>query len=255
MRRPTVPPPDRNGCTISSAPRGRGGAKQSPRAAARAQEWLAAGLAMIAGYVDGYGIITYGTYLSFMSGNTTMTGYKIGEGQLAAAAALSAVAIACFVAGSFTGTLLGQALARRMRRLVFGAVAAALALVVVLATAGFVDAGAHIAVVSFAMGAMNTALTYVGAEAVSVTFVTGTLSRLGAHLALVVKRAPVANRQGPWDSHARRALLLVGIWAGFVGGAMLAGAATPRLGAWVLLLPIVALSILAAIGPTERGAP
>jgi hypothetical protein len=26
---------------------------------------------MIAGFVDAYGIVTYGTYLSFMSGNTT----------------------------------------------------------------------------------------------------------------------------------------------------------------------------------------
>jgi Protein of unknown function (DUF1275) len=43
---------------------------------AELKEWLAVGLAMIAGFVDAYGIITYNTYLSFMSGNTTQTGYK-----------------------------------------------------------------------------------------------------------------------------------------------------------------------------------
>jgi hypothetical protein len=44
--------------------------------AAERQEWLAAGLAMIAGFLDAYGMITYNTYLSFMSGNTTQTGYR-----------------------------------------------------------------------------------------------------------------------------------------------------------------------------------
>ena len=47
-------------------------------ASAGASPWhaerLAAGLAMIAGYIDAYGLIRYQTYLSFMSGNTTQTG-------------------------------------------------------------------------------------------------------------------------------------------------------------------------------------
>ena len=48
---------------------------RSQRSAAQRQERLAAGLAMVAGFVDAYGIITYGVYVSFMSGNTTQTGY------------------------------------------------------------------------------------------------------------------------------------------------------------------------------------
>jgi len=43
---------------------------------AEVQEWLAVSLAMIAGFLDAYGTITYNTYLSFMSGNTTQTGYR-----------------------------------------------------------------------------------------------------------------------------------------------------------------------------------
>jgi uncharacterized membrane protein YoaK (UPF0700 family) len=46
------------------------------------------------------------------------------------------------------------------------------------------------------MGAMNTALSRVGSQSVSLTFVTGTLSRLGMHLALAVKRAPLLESQG-----------------------------------------------------------
>jgi len=57
----------------------------SAQVSAWAQKRLAAGLAMIAGYVDAYGYITFKTYLSFMSGNTTQTGSQIGQGDLAAA--------------------------------------------------------------------------------------------------------------------------------------------------------------------------
>ena len=69
---------------------------------------------------------------------------------------------------------------------------------------------------------------------VSLTFVTGTLSRVGSHLALAVRRAPLTDSQGPWDTHLRRALILARVWAGFIAGAIFAGAATPRFGAWVL---------------------
>ena len=80
----------------------------------------------------------------------------------------------------------------------------------------------------------------------SLTFVTGTLSRIGVELALAVRRAPLPNSQGSWDTHLRRARRLAGIWAGFLTGALLSGAATPRLGVWVLLFPMLILSALAA---------
>jgi uncharacterized membrane protein YoaK (UPF0700 family) len=41
----------------------------------------------------------------------------------------------------------------------------------------------EIAMLSLVMGMMNPALSKVGAESVSLTFVTGTLSRIGGHLA------------------------------------------------------------------------
>jgi uncharacterized membrane protein YoaK (UPF0700 family) len=70
------------------------------RVRARNEEWLAARLAMVAGFVDAYGIITYGVYLSFMSGNTTQTGYQTAEGAFGPAS-LSALAILFFVGGAF----------------------------------------------------------------------------------------------------------------------------------------------------------
>src|ERR1700727_104037 len=101
------------------------------RAQARNEEWLAAHLAMVAGFVDAYGIITYGVYLSFMSGNTTQTGYQTAEGAFGPAS-LSALAILFFVVGSFAATLLAQVTERHARRLVYGVVAVALAAIVSL---------------------------------------------------------------------------------------------------------------------------
>jgi uncharacterized membrane protein YoaK (UPF0700 family) len=95
------------------------------------------------------------------------------------------------------------------------------------------------------MGLMNNTLSRVGAEAVSLTFVTGTLNRLGSHLALAVKRAVPEDAEGSWDTHLRRATLLARIWAGFLIGAVLCGAATRYCGEWVLLPPAVVLLALA----------
>jgi uncharacterized membrane protein YoaK (UPF0700 family) len=66
------------------------------RSSANYQERLATGLAMLAGFVDAYGIITYNTYLSFMSGNTTQTGYRAGQRDFALAVP-SALAIVFFL--------------------------------------------------------------------------------------------------------------------------------------------------------------
>src|SRR5277367_5823176 len=213
---------------------------RAKRARVRNAELLAAALALIAGFIDAYGMISYGVFVSFMSGNTTQTGYQAAEGAFGPAS-LSALAILFFVVGSFAGTLLVQAAGRLARRAVFGVVAAALAEVVGLSYFGSLSVGFGIAIVSAAMGIMNAALSRVGAQAVSLTFVTGTLSRVGSNLALALRRAPLADAQGPWDTHLRRAMLLARIWVGFLAGALLSGAATPRYGAGVLLAPALIL--------------
>ena len=212
--------------------------------AAQAQERLAAGLAMIAGYVDAYGYFTFKTYVSFMSGNTTQTGYLTGQGDFAAAMP-TLLAIVSFVIGVFTGTWLTHSGTHQARRLRFGVVAALLAVSIGLTPLGWSGGAVGIAMLSLAMGIMNTTLSYVGALPVNLTFVTGTLSRMGTHLALAVKRAPLPDAQGSWDTHRRRAFLLLGVWAGFLTGAVVAGAATSRFGVWVLLLPLLILLALA----------
>ena len=213
------------------------------------EESLATALATIAGFLDAYGFITYNIYVSFMSGNTTRTGYETGQGNLAAAAH-SALPIISFLGGSFAGALLAHSAVRRMRRLVFGVIAASLVLIIGFTKLGFLSDWVNVAVISFTMGAMNTALSRVGAQNVSLTFVTGTLSRIGMQLALAVRRAPLRDSQGSWDTHLYRTFLMAGIWAGFLTGALLSGMVTPRFGVWVLLFPVLMLSALAAFDRT-----
>ena len=71
--------------------------------------------AVVAGYLDGYGLLFLKTYVSFMSGNTTSTGVMMGSGKFGAASN-AAVAIICFLAGSFLGSLLIQSKARHVVR-------------------------------------------------------------------------------------------------------------------------------------------
>src|SRR5258705_4428750 len=99
-------------------------------------QWAAATLlAMMAGYLDGYGFFFLKTYVSFMSGNTTSTGLKIGQSDFHAAIP-AAIAIVFFATGSFLGNVLTQSKFRHSHRLVFGLIAIFLAIVSVLHWSG-----------------------------------------------------------------------------------------------------------------------
>lgn len=70
-----------------------------------------------------------------MSGNTTQTGYRIGQGDFAPAA-LVALAIMFFVGGSFAGSFLVHSNARRPHFLVFRLVTVSLALIMASRNSG-----------------------------------------------------------------------------------------------------------------------
>src|ERR1700757_375590 len=186
---------------------------------ARAQWASAVLLALIAGYLDGYGLLFLGTYVSFMSGNTTFAGLKAGQGNFQGALP-SAIAIVFFVTGSFLGNLLTQSKLRYSHRLTFGVIAGLLATVAGIERYGLWNGTAEIVLLSLAMGMTNPALSKVGAESVSLTFVTGTLSRIGGHLAATAGRKPPP---GGKDSHLARARIDAGVWSGFLVGAGLSG--------------------------------
>jgi uncharacterized membrane protein YoaK (UPF0700 family) len=211
---------------------------------------LAVFLALVAGYLDGYGLLVLGTYVSFMSGNTTFAGLKSGQGNFQAAFP-PAIAVLSFVTGSFLGNLLSQSRLRYSHRLIFGVIAGLLATVAGLERHGLWNAAAEIALLSLAMGMMNPALAKVGAESVSLTFVTGTLNRIGGHLAAAVGRKPLSEGQGPGDSHLARARLDASVWSGFLVGAALSGMAASHFQMWALLPPCL---VMIALGLFSEGA-
>src|SRR5260370_4542714 len=111
------------------------GSKQRQWSKTQAQWAAATLLAMMAGYLDGYGFFFLKTYVSFMSGNTISPGLKIGQGVFQAAIP-SAIAIVFFATGSFLGNVLTQSKFRHSHRLVFGLIALFLAIVSVLHWSG-----------------------------------------------------------------------------------------------------------------------
>jgi uncharacterized membrane protein YoaK (UPF0700 family) len=212
----------------------------------RVQWATAVFLAMIAGYLDGYGLLFLKTYVSFMSGNTTFAGLKSGQDNFEAALP-PAIAILFFVAGGFLGNLFTQSKLRYSHRLVFAMIAGLLASVAGLEWHGSRNIPSEVAMLSLAMGLMNPALSKVGAESVSLTFVTGTLSRVGGHLAAAVGRKPLPDGQGPGDSHLARARIDASIWSGFLLGAGLAGLTGSHFRLWALLPPFVLIIALAVL--------
>jgi len=106
-------------------------------------------------------------------------------------------------------------------------IACLIAAVAALERHGLWNAPAEIALLSLAMGMMNPALSKVGAESVSLTFVTGTLNRIGGNLAAAAGRKPLTEGQGSGDSYLARARIDASIWSGFlVGRAVLNGGVT-----------------------------
>jgi uncharacterized membrane protein YoaK (UPF0700 family) len=82
---------------------------------------------------------------------------------------------------------------------------------------------------------------------VSLGFMTGDLNNLAQHLAMGITGASVAQAQGPWGTHWRRAALLAGLWTAFLIGAVLGAALASRFALWTLLLPALMLLVLAAV--------
>jgi uncharacterized membrane protein YoaK (UPF0700 family) len=211
-------------------------------------------LALIAGYLDGYGLLFLGTYVSFMSGNTTFTGLKSGQGNFQAALP-SAIAVLSFVTGSFLGNFFSQSKLRYSHRLIFGVVAGLLATVAGLEWLGPRNVPSEIAMLSLAMGMMNPALSKIGAESVSLTFMTGMLSRIGGHLAAAAGREPLTAGEGPGESHLTRARIDASIWSGFLVGAGLSGMAHSHCRLWALLPPCVFMLALALFSVSATPSP
>lgn len=167
---------------------------------------LAVILAALAGMVDVVAFLSLGGFFaSFMSGNSTRLaigiGGNFGDARLAAGLILS------FVAGVIGATILGRNAGphRQMRIL---AVVAALILTCALIAKPF--QATQLLLLATAMGAMNCIFERNGEVSVGLTYMTGTLVRLGQGLARWILRDGSAEG---WSRH----LLM---WAAFLGGGL-----------------------------------
>jgi uncharacterized membrane protein YoaK (UPF0700 family) len=201
-------------------------------------------LALIAGYVDAFALLNFDVYASFMSGNTTQSGLRAGQGHLLDAAR-HLLPIPLFVVGVFVGTFLQGDSRRSVRRHCF-LVAACLAISIVMGYCGPISVWCNIILLSLGMGVLNTMITHVGKQPVSLGFVSGDLNNIGRHLALAARGAALPDSETPSDTHARRAAVLAGVWASFLSGAVLSGGIMLFISKWIwiLLPPIVALLLL-----------
>jgi len=206
------------------------------------QEYTAALLAAIAAFTDTYAFLSFKMHVSFMSGNTTQTSFSVAQANFNSMF-LVALTIFSFVCGIFFGTLFSDRKSCKGITMPY-AVAGSLLLVYILCTSIFSSIYFSMIVLSFAMGYMNTAVTTVGKQAVNSDFVTGTLTNFARHLAFWANKIPIADAQGKWDTHKRRALQLLVLWCAFLSGALLGAIALSHLKTNTLLIPATALLLL-----------
>ncbi len=196
--------------------------------------WLALLLAALAGYVDSLGFLHLGgVFVSFMSGNSTRLAVSLAEGRWQAAGAVGGV-LALFVLGAMLGALVAGGEGARSRSRVLVVEACLLGGAAVAAGAGI--APVAIGLMVMAMAVENSVFLRDGEVGVSLTYMTGTLVKTGHALAAAVRGGD------PWAFRPYMAL-----WAGLVGGALLAAVVYGRLGLDALW-PAAAVAMTLALG-------
>lgn len=201
---------------------------------------------MTAGYVDAYSLLNYHVYASFMTGNTTHAGMHIGQNELSPAAHYL-LPIGFFCIGIFCATLIADSCPRWRLRPLLAIIAALLSGAIVAAHTGRQTDWVDVALLSGAMGILNTTITRAGGQSISIGYVSGDLNNLVQHVARAVSRAPLPHPTGPRDSHLRRAVILASVWVLFLFGAIAGGAAGLWLRMWALAPAIALLCVLAVV--------
>lgn len=202
---------------------------------------LAFGLAALAGFVDAIGFLkSGGLFVSFMSGNTTRL--AIGLFEAAESALAAAMLIALFVFGVFLTLILTAKVRIAHRKVIATSCVAA----VLVAAALFQVAGYDyptIGLLCLAMGASNTVFHRDGEVSIGVTYMTGTLVKLGGRLA----DAALGGDRTAWIPYL---LLWLALLAGGILGAAIY-AWSP--GGSVCLAALSALALVLAAHRLTRG--
>ncbi len=194
---------------------------------------LAACLSALAGYVDALGFIALGGFfVSFMSGNSTRLGVGIEGARESAHWAIAAGLIATFVMGVVVGTVLGRFIRRRRHVALLAFVAALLAAAAMCHALGLL--APSVALMAFAMGVENTVFERDGEVSIGLTYMTGTLVKLGQRIA----SASMGGPRFAWVAY------LV-LWLGLVSGAIMGALVYPYLGLGALWFAAMGAALLA----------
>jgi uncharacterized membrane protein YoaK (UPF0700 family) len=192
---------------------------------------LAICFAGLAGYVDALGFMKLGGFfVSFMTGNSTRlaVGLTTNFGNAAMAASL----ILTFLLGVILGSFVAQASRHHRRAAVMFFVSALLLVAAVLNALGS-ERGAIVAM-GLAMGAENAVFERNGEVSIGLTYMTGTLVKLGQHLAM----AFMGGSKTAWAPYFL-------LWSGLVAGAVLGAMAYGNLGLNGLWLAVLGAAFLA----------
>jgi uncharacterized membrane protein YoaK (UPF0700 family) len=169
---------------------------------------LALGLSALAGFVDAIGFVQLGGFfVSFMSGNSTRL--AVGLFHSSADWQLAAVLIVTFLAGTVAGSLAGRIFVRR-HLAVLMLVTIMLVLSAISASSGWTLLSALL--LAAAMGAENATFERVGEVQIGLTYMTGTLVKVGQRIAGAI----MGDDPRAWIAYAQLWLALV---AGAIGGA------------------------------------
>jgi len=197
---------------------------------------LAASLSALAGFVDAVGFMTLGGFfVSFMSGNLTRLGVGTATGRWDQAA-LAGGLIGLFVLGVIAGALVARRVGEDRRSVVLSVEAALLLAAAGLCTAGWNGPG--MAAVVLAMGVENAVFQRQGDVGVGLTYMTGTLVRMGQRIATALCGGP----RWEWVPF----LLL---WTGLTAGGALGAAAFLQ---WGLLTLWFACAVVAVLAVSVR---
>lgn len=205
----------------------------------RSSVLLAVWLSLIAGYVDVLGFLHLnGYFVSFMSGNSTRLAVALQQGHDKAAVVLIGI-IALFVAGSFLGTLIGKIPGKHRKAVIIGSVSLLLALSAAAAEFGL--SSLAIALLVLAMGTENAIFQKDGDIRVGLTYMTGTLAKLGQKLAAHV----LGKERNTWVPY-------LCLWLGLVSGGILGAVVYSFIALHGIWFAAAATGILAIVAAQEQ---
>lgn len=197
---------------------------------------LAVALSLLAGYVDANGFLaTQGLFVSFMSGNSTRLGISLGTNHTQVALASFGI-ILTFIVGVVLGSLVASFAGERRKKAVLLLVGAFL-----LAATGFTTLNLSsfgIGALVLAMGAENAVFQKDGEVSIGVTYMTGSLVKLGQRIASALRGQPATG-----------ILPYFLLWAGLVLGAVFGVIAHDHFANGALILSAAYALVLAWFAP------